>query len=149
MGCPQTEYNEANTLFLYFPFKVKLFFFGLFIYSYVSKVSRLTGIDQAIHKLNVGHYTLDVKVSQLIDRISRLDGNILNIDKVIPVMLHKLLLRFTLMVIILSIIAKVGDLEDSIQEVYQHSKDNRKEIGRLEGKLNLFQASLKLKYGDG
>uniref|UniRef100_A0A3Q4MK66 C-type lectin domain containing 11A n=1 Tax=Neolamprologus brichardi TaxID=32507 RepID=A0A3Q4MK66_NEOBR len=26
----------------------------------------------------------------------------------------------------------VGELEDSIQEVYQHSKDNRKEIGRLE-----------------
>lgn len=29
--------------------------------------------------------------------------------------------------------AKVGELEDSIQEVYQHSKDNRKEMGRLEG----------------
>ncbi|MEQ2276287.1 hypothetical protein XENORESO_017047, partial [Xenotaenia resolanae] len=72
-------------------------------YNYV--LSRLAGIDQAIHKLNVGHYTLDVKVSQLIDRISRLD-------------------------------AKVGDLEDSIQEVYQHSKDNRKEIGRLEGIIN-------------
>ncbi|XP_043962084.1 LOW QUALITY PROTEIN: C-type lectin domain family 11 member A [Gambusia affinis] len=69
-------------------------------YNYV--LSRLAGIDQAIHKLNVGHYTLDVKVSQLIDRLSKLD-------------------------------AKVGDLEDSIQEVYRHSKDNRKEIGRLEG----------------
>lgn len=29
--------------------------------------------------------------------------------------------------------AKVGELEDNIQEVYQHSKDNRKETGRLEG----------------
>ena len=29
--------------------------------------------------------------------------------------------------------AKVGELEDKIQEVYQHSKDNRKETGRLEG----------------
>lgn len=31
-------------------------------------------MDQAIHKLNVGHYTLDVKVSQLMDRLSRMDG---------------------------------------------------------------------------
>ncbi|XP_022071199.1 C-type lectin domain family 11 member A isoform X1 [Acanthochromis polyacanthus] len=69
-------------------------------YNYV--LSRLAGMDQAIHKLNVGHYTLDVKVSQLMDRLSRMD-------------------------------AKVGELEDSIREVYQHSKDNRKEIGRLEG----------------
>ena len=29
--------------------------------------------------------------------------------------------------------AKVGELEDKIEEVYQHSKDNRKETGRLEG----------------
>lgn len=31
-------------------------------------------MDQAIHKLNVGHYTLDVKVSQLMDHLSRMDG---------------------------------------------------------------------------
>lgn len=31
-------------------------------------------MDQAIHKLNVGHYTLDVKVSQMIDRLTRMDG---------------------------------------------------------------------------
>lgn len=31
-------------------------------------------MDLAIHKLNVGHYTLDVKVSQLMDRLSRMDG---------------------------------------------------------------------------
>lgn len=31
-------------------------------------------MDQAIHKLNVGHYTLDVKVSQLMDRLTRVDG---------------------------------------------------------------------------
>ena len=37
-------------------------------------MSRLAGMDQAIHKLNVGHYTLDVKVSQLMDRLSRMDG---------------------------------------------------------------------------
>lgn len=37
-------------------------------------VSRLAGMDQAIHKLNVGHYTLDVKVSQLLDRLSSIDG---------------------------------------------------------------------------
>lgn len=29
--------------------------------------------------------------------------------------------------------AKVSELEESIREVYQHSKDNRKELGRLEG----------------
>ncbi|XP_070843355.1 C-type lectin domain family 11 member A [Chaetodon trifascialis] len=69
-------------------------------YNYI--LSRLAGMDQAIHKLNVGHYTLDVKVSQLMDRLSRMD-------------------------------AKVGELEDNIREVYQHSKDNRKETGRLEG----------------
>lgn len=37
-------------------------------------MSRLAGMDQAIHKMNVGHYTLDVKVSQLLDRLSRMDG---------------------------------------------------------------------------
>lgn len=37
-------------------------------------VSRLAGVDQAIHKMTVGHYTLDVKVSQLIDRLSTMDG---------------------------------------------------------------------------
>lgn len=37
-------------------------------------VSRLAGMDQAIHKTTVGHYTLDVKVSQLLDRLSRVDG---------------------------------------------------------------------------
>uniref|UniRef100_A0A3B3ZIW8 C-type lectin domain-containing protein n=1 Tax=Periophthalmus magnuspinnatus TaxID=409849 RepID=A0A3B3ZIW8_9GOBI len=40
-------------------------------YNYV--VSRLAGLDQSIHKLNVGQYTLDVKVSQLIDRLNRMD----------------------------------------------------------------------------
>ncbi|CAB1416924.1 unnamed protein product [Pleuronectes platessa] len=68
-------------------------------YNYI--LSRLAGMDQAIHKLNVGHYTLDVKVSQLMDRLSRMDG-------------------------------KVGELEDDIREVRQHSRDNRKEVGRLE-----------------
>ncbi|TNN49137.1 C-type lectin domain family 11 member A [Liparis tanakae] len=29
--------------------------------------------------------------------------------------------------------AKVEELEDSVREVYRHSKDNRKEMGRLEG----------------
>lgn len=29
--------------------------------------------------------------------------------------------------------AEVEELEDTIREVYQHSKDNRKEMGRLEG----------------
>lgn len=37
-------------------------------------VSRLAGVDQTIHKLTVGHYTLDVKVSQLIDRLSTMDS---------------------------------------------------------------------------
>ncbi|KAJ0061220.1 hypothetical protein NL108_013515, partial [Boleophthalmus pectinirostris] len=63
--------------------------------------SRLAGLDQSIHKLNVGQYTLDVKVNQLIDRLTRMD-------------------------------AKVVELEDNIREVHQHSKDNRKELGRLE-----------------
>lgn len=36
-------------------------------------VSRLAGMDQTIHKLTVGHYTLDVKVSQLIDRLTTMD----------------------------------------------------------------------------
>ncbi|XP_030638802.1 C-type lectin domain family 11 member A [Chanos chanos] len=69
-------------------------------YNYV--LSRLAAMDQAIHRLNVGHYTLDVKVTQLLDRISRLDG-------------------------------KLADLEDTIQQVSLFSKQNRKEIGRLEG----------------
>ncbi|XP_034056091.1 uncharacterized protein clec11a [Gymnodraco acuticeps] len=69
-------------------------------YNYV--LSRLASMDQAIHRLDVGHYTLDVKVSQLMDRLTRVD-------------------------------ARVEGLEDSIAEVYQHSKVNRKEMGRLEG----------------
>lgn len=59
-------------------------------------------MDQAIHKLNVGHYTLDVKVSQLLDRLVRLEG-------------------------------KVADVEDSVHDVSNFCKDNRREIGRLEG----------------
>lgn len=43
-------------------------------YNYV--LSRLADMDQAIHRLNVGHYTLDVKVSQLGDRLSRVDGKL-------------------------------------------------------------------------
>lgn len=39
--------------------------------------------------------------------------------------------------------AKVVELEDNIQEVYQHSKDNRKETGRLEGIRCLCFAALK------
>lgn len=69
-------------------------------YNYV--LSRLASLDQSIHKLNVGQYTLDVKVNQLIDRLTRMD-------------------------------AKVAELEDNIRDVHQHSKDNRKELGRLEG----------------
>lgn len=38
-------------------------------------------MDQAIHKLNVGHYTLDVKVSQLMDRLSRMDGEMLTFSR--------------------------------------------------------------------
>lgn len=34
-------------------------------------------------------------------------------------------------------VAKVTELEDNIREVYQHSKDNRKETGRLEGITHL------------
>lgn len=34
--------------------------------------------------------------------------------------------------------AKVLELEDSIREVYQHSKNNRKETGRLEGEFALW-----------
>ncbi len=37
-------------------------------------------MDQAIHKLNVGHYTLDVKVSQLMDRLSRMDGETVTVS---------------------------------------------------------------------
>ncbi|TRZ00396.1 hypothetical protein DNTS_009761 [Danionella cerebrum] len=61
-------------------------------------------MDQAIHKLNVGHYTLDIKVSQLLERVVRLDN-------------------------------RLSDNEDNIQQVSSHCKDNRKEIGRLEGCL--------------
>lgn len=59
-------------------------------------------MDQAIHKLNVGHYTLDVKVIQLQDRLSRLES-------------------------------KVTEVEESVEHVSAYCKDNRKEIGRLEG----------------
>lgn len=34
--------------------------------------------------------------------------------------------------------ARVEELEDSIAEVYQHSKVNRKEMGRLEGNGDMF-----------
>ncbi|KAK3522618.1 hypothetical protein QTP86_027202, partial [Hemibagrus guttatus] len=67
-----------------------------------ASVSRLAAVDQAIHKMNVGHYTLDVKVSQLLDRLLRLEG-------------------------------KVADVEDSIYDVSNFCRDNRREIGRLEG----------------
>ncbi|XP_063078987.1 C-type lectin domain family 11 member A [Engraulis encrasicolus] len=69
-------------------------------YNYV--LSRLAAMDQAIHRLNVGHYTLDVKVNQLLERITRLD-------------------------------TKLSEVDDSLQQVAQFSKENRKEIGRLEG----------------
>lgn len=69
-------------------------------YNYV--LSRLAAMDQAIHRLNVGQYTLDVKVTQLLDRVSRLDG-------------------------------RIGELEDNMDQIAQHTKNNRKEIGRLEG----------------
>ena len=59
-------------------------------------------MDQAIHKLNVGHYMLDVKVIQLLDRLTRLEG-------------------------------KMADVEESVEQVSAYCKDNRKEIGRLEG----------------
>lgn len=65
-------------------------------------MSRLAAMDQAIHRLNVGHYTLDIKVTQLLERVSRLDN-------------------------------RLGDTEDAIQQVSSYCKDNRKEIGRLEG----------------
>lgn len=51
----------------------------------------------------MGHYTLDVKMAQLTDRVSRLDG-------------------------------KIGDTEDAMEQVSLLSKENRKEVGRLEGK---------------
>ncbi|XP_048841622.1 C-type lectin domain family 11 member A [Brienomyrus brachyistius] len=69
-------------------------------YNYV--LSRLHSMDQAIHKLNVGHYTLDVRLVQLLDRLSRLD-------------------------------AKIGEMDDEIQQVLALAKENRKEIGQLEG----------------
>uniref|UniRef100_A0A673JFV5 C-type lectin domain family 11 member A-like n=2 Tax=Sinocyclocheilus rhinocerous TaxID=307959 RepID=A0A673JFV5_9TELE len=69
-------------------------------YNYI--LSRLAAMDQAIHRLNVGHYTLDIKVTQLLERMSRLEN-------------------------------RLGDTEDAIQQVSSYCKDNRKEIGRLEG----------------
>ncbi|XP_065125063.1 C-type lectin domain family 11 member A [Paramisgurnus dabryanus] len=69
-------------------------------YNYI--LSRLAAMDQAIHRLNVGHYTLDVKVLQLMEKMTRLDS-------------------------------RLGDTEDAIQQVSSYCKDNRKEIGRLEG----------------
>lgn len=71
---------------------------------HLSSVSRLASMDQAIHQLNVGHYTLDVKVTQMLERISRLDN-------------------------------KLTEMEDSLQQVSHCCKENRKEIGRLEGLL--------------
>jgi small nuclear ribonucleoprotein (snRNP)-like protein len=59
-------------------------------------------MDQAIHRLNVAHYTLDVKVTQLVDRVSQLDGTI-------------------------------GEVQDTMQQISLLTKENRKEIGRLEG----------------
>ncbi|KAJ8270706.1 hypothetical protein GJAV_G00118300 [Gymnothorax javanicus] len=69
-------------------------------YNYV--LGRLAAMDQAIHRLNVGHYTLDVKMSQLTDRVSRLD-------------------------------ARIGEVEDAVHQLSLLSKENRREIGRLEG----------------
>nr|XP_696773.2 C-type lectin domain family 11 member A [Danio rerio] len=69
-------------------------------YNYI--LSRLAAMDQAIHRLNVGQYTLDIKVTQLLEKVSRLDN-------------------------------RLGDTEDAIQQVSSYCKDNRKEIGRLEG----------------
>ncbi|KAL4649145.1 C-type lectin domain family 11 member A [Arapaima gigas] len=69
-------------------------------YNYV--LSRLMSVDQAIHKLNVGHYLLDVKLTQLLDRLSRLDTTL-------------------------------GEMDNEIQQVLTLSKENRKEVGRLEG----------------
>uniref|UniRef100_A0AAY5EHU2 C-type lectin domain-containing protein n=1 Tax=Electrophorus electricus TaxID=8005 RepID=A0AAY5EHU2_ELEEL len=37
-------------------------------------MSRLAAMDQAIHKLNVGHYTLDVKLHQLQERLGLLEN---------------------------------------------------------------------------
>ena len=70
---------------------------------FLSPVSRLAAMDQAIHRLNVGHYTLDVKMSQLLDKVNRLDG-------------------------------RIGDIVDTVQQVSLLSKENRKEVGRVEGK---------------
>ncbi|XP_076872590.1 C-type lectin domain family 11 member A [Brachyhypopomus gauderio] len=69
-------------------------------YNYV--FSRLAAMDQAIHKLNVGHYTLDVKFLQLQERLGRLEN-------------------------------RMAEAEDSVQQVASYCRDNRKEIGRLEG----------------
>lgn len=43
------------------------------------------------------------------------------------------LFHITLFLLFTNTAAKVMELEDNIREVYQHSKDNRKETGRLEG----------------
>ncbi|KAJ8009058.1 hypothetical protein DPEC_G00084900 [Dallia pectoralis] len=69
-------------------------------YNYI--LSRLAEMDQAIHRLNVGHYTLDVKVTQLSERVSRQDSTL-------------------------------GDLEDTVQQISFLTKENLREIGRLEG----------------
>uniref|UniRef100_W5NFC2 C-type lectin domain containing 11A n=2 Tax=Lepisosteus oculatus TaxID=7918 RepID=W5NFC2_LEPOC len=43
-------------------------------YTYI--LSRLADVDAAMHRLNVAQYTLDVKTSQLIDRVSRLASKV-------------------------------------------------------------------------
>lgn len=59
-------------------------------------------MDQAIHKLNVGHYMLDVRLVQLLDRLSQLD-------------------------------ARIGEMDEEIRQALALTKENRKEIGQLEG----------------
>lgn len=70
--------SSSNSLIFSEESKFPHSFGSFFQFFSVFSVSRLAGIDQAIHKLNVGHYTLDVKVSQLIDRLSKLDGEVQN-----------------------------------------------------------------------
>nr|XP_057927337.1 C-type lectin domain family 11 member A isoform X2 [Doryrhamphus excisus] len=94
-------------------------------YNYV--LSRLAGMDQAIHKLNVGHYTLDVNVGQLMEHLSRMDGKE---PGALARGLASVMNRFAFLS---NMAAKMVELEDQIRDVYQHSKDNRKEMGRLEG----------------
>ncbi|XP_077442858.1 C-type lectin domain family 11 member A isoform X1 [Stigmatopora argus] len=56
-------------------------------YNYV--LSRLAGMDQVIHKLNVGHYTLDVRVDQLMERLSRMEVKVVELeDKIREVYQH-------------------------------------------------------------